>query len=164
MINMIACMGKNRAIGKNNQMPWKLPADLKHFKKITTPFTVVMGRKTYESIGKPLPDRINVILTTDKNYQAEGCTVYHDIPTLIENEFVEEGNTIFVIGGAEIYKQFLPYANKLYVTIIEEEFEADAYFPEINLKEWEQISFEKGIKDEKNKYDYNFYEYKRKEN
>jgi dihydrofolate reductase len=159
---MIACIGKNRELGKDGDMPWgrSLPADLKHFKKITKGYTVVMGRKTFESIGKPLPERVNVILTKDKNFKAEGCNVYHTVGEILENEFVEEGNDIYIIGGAEIYKLFMPIANVLYITEVNQTFDADTFFPEFK-EEFTLENKEKGIRDEKNDYDFRFCKYKR---
>lgn len=158
MISLLFAMGKNHVIGKNNDLPWRLPEDLKWFKQVSTGHTVIMGRKTYESIGKPLPNRKNVIVTNDKEYEAEGCIVTHSI----EEALQQDGDETIVIGGAKIYEQVLDDADRLYMTYIDEEFEGDTFFPEYDESEWELTSKEKGIKDEKNPYDYYFCVYDRK--
>ncbi len=155
-------MDKNRLIGKGNSLPWHLPADLKFFKQVTTGHPVVMGRKTHESIGKPLPGRENIILTRNISYDAKGCTVLNSI-SAIEEMGKKEKKEIFIIGGAEIYKLAFPIADRLYITTIDEEFEGDTYFPEFNESEWRLVSREKGLKDEKNPYDYYFTIYERNE-
>ncbi len=126
-ISIIAAMTNNHVIGKNNALPWHLPADLKHFKNITMGKPIIMGRKTFESIGKPLPGRQNIILTRDKNYHIDGCTIIHSLDEL---QSCTNAAEIFVIGGAEIYKQLLPLTQKLYLTFIDTEIDGDSYFPE----------------------------------
>ena len=159
MISMIWAMGKDNALGCRNRMPWYLPADFAYFKKVTLGKPVIMGRKTFESIGKPLPGRKNIIITRNQSFKCEGCTIVDSIEKAKEYTLDVEA---FIIGGAEIYKAFLPSADKLYVTLIDEEFEADAYFPEIDYSQWELISSETGPKDEKNPYNYKFLVYQRK--
>jgi len=159
MISMIWAMGKDNALGCKNRMPWYLPADFAYFKKVTLGKPVIMGRKTFESIGKPLPGRKNIIITRNQEFKCEGCTVVDSIEKAKEYSVDVEA---FVIGGAEIYKAFLPWADKLYVTLIDEKFEADVYFPQIDYSQWELISSEPGPKDDKNPYDYKFLVYKRK--
>lgn len=155
--NIIVAMDKNGLIGNNNQLPWSLPEDLSYFKKVTSGYPIIMGRKTYESIGKPLPYRENIIITRDKNYKVDGCTIIHHVSDL---DF--RNDTGFVIGGSEIFKLFLLKINKLYITEIDCEFKGDTYFPKINLKsDWNLISSIKGIKNEKNPYDYYFNIYDR---
>ncbi|RBW69672.1 dihydrofolate reductase [Bacillus taeanensis] len=161
MISFLVAMDQNRVIGKDNALPWRLPADLKFFKEVTMGHTIIMGRKTYESIGRPLPGRENVVLTRDEHYQAEGCTILHSISAVAEIE-KQTDNELIVIGGAEIFKQTFSIADRLYITIIEEEFAGDTFFPEFNEDEWEFISKKKGIKDERNPYDYYFLTYERK--
>ncbi len=156
MIKIIAAMSKNRVIGRSNSLIWKLSADLKRFKKITTGSTVVMGRKTYESIGRPLPDRRNIIITKDTEYKADGC----EIAKSVEDALALSENNCFVIGGGEIYKQTMNLADKIYLTMVYEEFDGDAYFPEIG-KEWVKITREDFDMDEKNEYKYSFIEYER---
>ena len=127
MISIIAALGKNRALGLGNELLWPIPDDLKRFKKITSGHPIIMGSKTYESIGKPLPNRTNIILTRNKNYDAPGTIIV----TSLEEAFEKAGNDeVFVIGGAQIYTLALPYADKLYLTLIEDEKEADAFFPD----------------------------------
>lgn len=140
IISLIAAVGKNKVIGVDNRLPWKLSADLKRFKTITSGKPVVMGRKTFESIGKPLPNRTNIIVTRDKNYKANGCVVVHSAEEALR---VSRGSEeIMIIGGEQIFKEFLPLANKLYLTIIDKDFEGDAYFPEYNKNDWKEISRE----------------------
>lgn len=153
MLSLIVCMDANRVIGKDNELIWHLPEDLKYFRKTTSGHSVIMGRKTFESIGRPLPKRTNYIITRDKNFSAEGCIVINNINDILNNNTNEE---IFIIGGAEIYKLFLPFADKLYITEIESEFEGDTFFPEFDKNVWTEIFKEKGLKDEKNPYDYYF--------
>ncbi|MCF6137327.1 dihydrofolate reductase [Pseudalkalibacillus berkeleyi] len=160
MISLLFAMGSNRVIGKDNDLPWHLPEDLKWFKKVSTGHTIIMGRKTYESIGKPLPNRKNVIVTTDQSYEAEGCVVTHSI----EEALQQSGDEKVVIGGTQIFKQVLDQTDRIYMTYIDEEFEGDTFFPELDDSNWILKSKEKGIKDEKNPYDYYFMIYDRKSN
>ncbi|MCQ6275156.1 dihydrofolate reductase [Bacillus sp. V3B] len=161
MISYIVAMDKNRVIGKNNQLPWYLPADLQFFKRVTMGHPIIMGRKTYESIGKPLPGRENIIVTRNQEYKVEGCTVIHSVEEL--TKFTEEKQEeVFVIGGAELFQVTFPNVDRLYITMIEHEFEGDTFFPEFNETDWNLISTEKGPKDEKNPYDYSFNIYERK--
>ena len=140
IISLIAAVGKNNVIGTDNKLPWKLSADLKRFKAITSGKPVVMGRKTFESIGKPLPNRANIIITRDKNYKADGCVVVHSAEEALN---AAKGNAeIMIIGGEQIFKEFLPIANKLYLTIIDKDFEGDSYFPEYDKSEWKEVSRE----------------------
>ncbi len=159
MTSMIWAMGKDHALGCKNRMPWYLPADFAYFKKVTLGKPVIMGRKTFESIGKPLPGRKNIIITRNKTFKCEGCIIVDSIEKAKEYTVDAEA---FIIGGAEVYNAFLPLADKLYVTLIDEVFEADAYFPKIDYSQWELISSETGPKDEKNPYDYKFLVYQRK--
>lgn len=158
MISLIVAMDNNRLIGKENDLPWRLPADLQYFKQTTTGHTIVMGRKTFESIGKPLPNRCNVILTGNKDYHHEGVKVIHSVDDLIS---LEEESELFVIGGATVYEQTMNVATRLYVTHIEEAFEGDTYFPEIDSSVWKEVSKKQGVKDEKNPYVYYFTVYER---
>ncbi|MDT2045969.1 dihydrofolate reductase [Priestia flexa] len=158
MISLIVAMDNNRLIGKENDLPWRLPADLQYFKQTTMGHTIVMGRKTFESIGKPLPNRRNVILTGNKDYHHEGVKVIHSVDDLMS---LEEESELFVIGGATVYEQTMNVATRLYVTHIEEAFEGDTYFPEIDSSVWKEVSKKQGIKDEKNPYVYYFTVYER---
>ena len=151
-ISLIASIGKNNELGFKNQLIWHLPDDLKNFKKITSGHTIVMGKKTYESIGKPLPNRNNIILARDYDYKADGCVVAHSIEEVLD--LIKNEDETFIIGGGEIYKLFLPLANKLYLTQVNASLEADTYFPKFNLKEWKRTScIEHGI-DERHCYSF----------
>ncbi|PMC39245.1 dihydrofolate reductase [Bacillus sp. UMB0899] len=160
MISLLVAMDKHRLIGRDNQLPWHLPQDLAYFKKVTMNHKIVMGRKTFESIGRPLPGRENIIVTRDKTYTQKGCTILHSIEEIIELSSHSK-DELFVIGGAEIFKEILPVSDRLYITEIDHEFEGDTYFPDRNHSEWKKVSDEKGIKDEKNPYDYHFVVYER---
>jgi dihydrofolate reductase len=161
MITIIAAIAKNNALGKDNDLIWHLPADLKRFKKTTSGYHILMGRNTFESIGKPLPNRTSVIITRNNNYYKEGCLIANSIKEAIE--LAGEKNA-FIIGGAQIYKQALEsnLVDVLDITIVHKEFEADVFFPKIDSSIWEEISREDFIADEKNKYDYSFVSYKKK--
>ncbi len=153
MITLIAACSKNRVIGKDNQLPWHLSEDLKRFKKITTDKVVLMGRKTYESIGRPLPNRTNLVLTRDKTFAPQGVYVYNHL-----EEVLPIFNDIVVIGGGEIYKQMIKRADVIELTLVDKEFDGDAYFPEIDdtWKEESRETFNNGD------FDYHFIRYKRK--
>ncbi len=159
MISLLWAMDENWAIGRNNQLPWHLPEDLKYFKRVTMGKPIAMGRKTYDSIGRPLPGRENIVITRNQGVIIEGCTVIHDVKDLLKRDDEE----LFVIGGAEIFKEILPFADRLYVTEIREKFEADTFFPKYNLSEWDLIESNPGINDEKNPYNYEFLVYQRKQ-
>nr|AIA18613.1 Dihydrofolate reductase [uncultured bacterium] len=156
ILSAIVAMAENRIIGKNNQLPWHLPADLKHFKTITSGHPILMGRKTHESIGKPLPNRLNIILTRDPNYQTTGCTVVTSVESALKEAARHDENELFIIGGAEIYKQLLARIQRLYLTIVHHEVEGDAWFPELNLQEWKEISRVRHEADEANAFAYSF--------
>lgn len=160
MITIIAAIGKNNALGKNNQLIWHLPADLKRFKKITTGNSIIMGRKTFESLGKPLPNRVNIIITRNPKYTTKNGIVVHSLKEAIK--IAPKEKQIFIIGGAQIYKQALPIADKLDLTFVHKDFDADAFFPEINLSVWEEEKRENFKANEKNKYDYSFVSFKRR--
>ena len=155
-------MGERNEIGRNKGLLCHLPADLKHFKELTTGHTIVMGRKTFESLPKgALPNRINIVLSRNRNLSFDGCLVFSSIDEIIE--YQKDSDDIFIIGGGEIYKQMLPKANKLYLTKIHATFDdADTFFPDIDYSEWEEVSREKHKADEKHLYDYTFLEYRRK--
>ncbi len=140
IISLIAAMSRNRVIGKGNKLPWKLSADLRHFKEITSGRPVIMGRKTFESIGRLLPNRINIIITRDENYVKEGCIVAHSFDEALKA--AHNAEEVMVIGGEQIFKEFLPIANKMYLTLIDGDFEGDAYFPEYDKNEWKEVSRE----------------------
>lgn len=136
-ISLIAAMAHHRVIGKNNQMPWHLPADLKHFKAITTGKPIIMGRKTFEAIGKPLPQRLNIVLTTNPDWSAAGVTVVHSWEQALLA--CDSATEVMVIGGAQLYEQTLPKATHLYLTFIDVEVEGDAFFPEWDGREWIEV-------------------------
>jgi dihydrofolate reductase len=161
MISLIWAMDENRVIGLHNQLPWRLPEDLKFFKRMTMGHPIAMGRKTYESIGKPLPGRENIVITRDESYRPEGCVIMNSIDELMSYA-AEKDDEVFVIGGAEIFKEVLPKADKLYLTMIHDQFEGDTFFPVFDIDKWELETREIGVRDEKNPYDYEFLIYKRK--
>jgi dihydrofolate reductase len=156
VLSAIVAMGENRVIGKDNQLLWRLPADLKHFKNLTSGHPVLMGRKTYQSIGKPLPDRTNIILTHDSQFSAPDCVVVNSAETAVSMAIELDQDEVFIIGGAEIYKQLLPQTQRLYLTLVHHNFDGDTYFPELLAAEWQEISREKNQADDKNPYDYTF--------
>lgn len=161
MISLLAAMDKNRVIGFDQDMPWHLPRDLQFFKEKTTGNTMIMGRKTFESIGRPLPNRKTIVLTRQNDFDVEGVEVISHIDEIfkwVENNPEEE---LFIVGGGELYKQMLPYADRMYITEIDESFSGDTYFPSFDKDEWELTEKNKGIKDERNVYDYYFLQYDR---
>ena len=161
MISLIAAIGKNNELGKGNTLVWNMPTDLKYFRDKTKGHTVIMGRKTFESIGHPMPNRQNIIITRDKSYKAEGIEVVHSIEEALKLVPKKE-EEIFIIGGAEIYKQSMEIADRLYITHIDaEDKEADTFFPEIIPVVWNEISREEHKKDENNPFDYTFSVYER---
>lgn len=153
-ITAIVAMSENRAIGNNNQLPWHLPADLRHFKQITLGKPILMGRKTFQSIGRSLPGRTNIILTQDKNFTAENCIIVHSIESALST--VKNQPELCVIGGAELFRQMLPFTQRIYLTIIHHDFSADTFFPELNKNEWKEIERVDHFSDEKNIYPYSF--------
>lgn len=162
MISLIWAMDENRVIGYKNALPWRLPAELQYFKKTTMGHPIAMGRKTFESIGRPLPGRENIIITRNPSFQREDCTVYYSLDSFIEYARKYAGE-IFVIGGAEIFREIFPIADRLYITNIKHAFQGDTYFPKFPLEGWKLIRREPGIKDEKNPYNYEYLVYERKE-
>ncbi|QSF42611.1 dihydrofolate reductase [Paenibacillus tianjinensis] len=159
-ISMIWAMGANGVIGKDNDMPWHLPRDFAYFKEQTLGKRMLMGRKTWESLGgKPLKGRKSIVITRDTSFQPEGAEVIHSLEEALAEGRKED--ELMVIGGAEIYRMMLPYADKLIVTRIDEEFAGETKFPEVEWDEWEEVSNIPGIRDEQNPYDYRFYVYQR---
>lgn len=165
MISLIAAIGKNNELGKGNTLLWHMPADMKYFREKTKGHTVIMGRKTFESLKGPLPNRKNIVITRDTNYQASGIEVVHSLEEVINLSRVtlnKDEQEVFVIGGAEIYKQAMTIANKLYITHIDaEDKDADAFFPEIIPIVWNEISHEEHEPDEKNLFNYTFSVYEK---
>ena len=143
-INIIVAHSKNMAIGKANSLPWRLPDDLKRFKKLTTGHPIIMGRKTYQSINRPLPDRTNIVVTRDMGLEIPGCVVVHSAAEAIKKAQEFDQEEIFIIGGAEIYKETLPLADRLYVTIVDMYVDGDAFFPEYSNIFTKKISEESG--------------------
>lgn len=155
IISLIAAMDKNRVIGTDGgKLPWHLPADLKQFKSLTLGKPVIMGRKTFESIGHPLPERKNIIITRNKNYKAPGCVIVHSSDEALAQ--TEDASEVMIIGGAEIFAEFLPLANRMYLTLIDGEFSGTVYFPQWDSEEWREVSREAHEPDEKNVYGYTF--------
>lgn len=154
-ISLIVAMSQNRVIGRDNKMPWHLPADLKRFRAITMNCPILMGRKTFESIGRPLDGRVNLILSHNQNYQPQGCQVFQSLESALETAETL-GNELFIIGGATLYEMTLPLAQRLYLTQIQTEFEGDTFFPEFNLDDWNEIACEQINHDEKVDFSYRF--------
>jgi dihydrofolate reductase len=155
MISIIVAYANGRVIGKDGKIPWSLPNDLRHFKRITSGHTIVMGRKTFESIGRPLPRRRNIVLTSDTSFHPPGVDVLHD------KAAVHSLGDVFIIGGASVYRQFLALAERLYITEIELEVEGDTFFPEWERQAFTLVSTQQGVLDEKNTLPHRFYLYER---
>ena len=154
IISLICSIASNRAIGKGNKLLWDIPEDLKHFKAITSGHVIIMGDKTYNSIGRSLPNRTNIVLTRDKNFKAKNCIISYSIEEALEKAKELEKEEVFIIGGGQIYKQTIGLADKLYLTIVEGKYEADTYFPDYS-------GFKKIIRQEKHdngKYRYTYLE------
>lgn len=162
MLSTIVAIANNNVIGKDNKLIWHLPEDLKRFKQITTGKNIIMGRKTFESLGRVLPNRKHIILCNDMEMDIdnENVEILDDISKL--DKYINSDEENFVLGGATIYKLLMPYVNKLYITKINQDFEGDVYFPEIKEAEWKEISKEKGLKNDENPYDYEYITYVRK--
>lgn len=160
MISFIAAMDENQVIGHENKMPWHLPADLKHFKEVTSGHPIIMGRKTYEAIGRPLPKRQNIIVTNKKDFVAEGCEVVHSLDEA--KRMADTKEEIFVIGGETLFAQFMPAAERMYLTIIHDTFPGDTYFPEWRTEDWVTTEKKQGKTDEKNRYSHTFITLERK--
>lgn len=160
MISIIAAIGKNNELGKKNALLWSLPADMKNFRETTKGHTVIMGQKTFESIGRPLPNRRNIVLTQDKNFKTEGVEIVYS-PEEAEN-LLSKDTENFIIGGGMIYKLFIDKADKLYITHVDAEFpDADTFFPEIIPIVWNETFHEEHKKDSENPFDYTFSVYER---
>ncbi|UBH07583.1 dihydrofolate reductase [Macrococcus armenti] len=159
MLSIIVCHDKNRVIGFENKMPWHLPNDLKRVKALTTGNTIVMGRKTYESLGKALPNRKNVVLTRDKSFQPQDAEVIHNIDDIYDLK-----GHVFVFGGQNFYEQMIDKVDDMYVTVIEESYPGDAFFPEYTFKDFKVLSIEEGVLDEKNTIPHHFMHLERYKN
>lgn len=160
ILSIIVAFDERRLIGRDNGLPWHLPADLKHFKSITMGHHMIMGRKTFESIGKPLPGRQSVVITRKNDFQPAGTAVVNSLEDAMHFCATEE--EVFVIGGAQIFEQAMPLASKLYITQIHHVFEGDTFFPEISQEHWELVSKEDHEADEKNPWAYSFLTYRKK--
>jgi len=160
MITIIAAVSENNALGKDNDLVWHLPDDFKRFKQLTTGHHIVMGRKTFESFPKPLPNRIHIVITRDKNYKKEGAVVVHSLKEALK--IAKKDKQPYIIGGGEIYKQALPLTEKLELTRVHATVEADTFFPEIDEKEWELIHQEFHPKDDKHEFAFTYLTYIRK--
>ena len=154
MLSLVVAASRNNVIGKDNALPWSLPADLKHFREVTTGHAVVMGRKTFESIGRPLPKRRNIVITRQADYAPEGVEIVRSFTAALHA--VPSDEEVFVIGGGEIFKIALPLADRVYLTRVEADVAGDVFFPELDPKEWREASHTEGVVDEKNPYPHTF--------
>jgi dihydrofolate reductase len=160
MITLIAAAAENNALGKDNDLLWHLPNDFKRFKEITSGHHIIMGRKTFESFPKPLPNRTHIIITLQKEYLVENCIVVHSLEDAIA--IAPQNEEVFIIGGAQIYEQSIPLADKIDLTRVHTSLDADAFFPEFDTSEWNLVFSEKHFKDEKHQYDFTFETYLKK--
>ncbi len=160
-LSIIVAIGEGNVIGKKNGLPWYLPADLKHFKQLTSGHAIIMGRKTYESLGRPLPNRTNVVLAREMDFAPAGVIVAHSLEEAFALLVVQNDSEAFVIGGGEIFRQALDNVTTLYVTEVRHRFDGDIYFPIIDPMCWKEVARERGVQDEKNIYEYYFVTYRR---
>jgi len=162
MISIIVAIAENQAIGKDNDLLWHISEDLKRFKRITTGHTVIMGKKTYESLPfRPLKNRRNVVITDNLEERFEGCETVHSIGAAIEK--CTPGDEHFIIGGASVYRQFLPFTDRMYLTLVHKAFEGDVFFPEYNMEEWNVVSTENFPSDADNDFSYSYVILERKQ-
>jgi dihydrofolate reductase len=161
MITIIAAISTNNALGKDNDLIWRLPADLKRFKKVTSGHFILMGRNTFDSIGKALPNRTSVIITRNTQYQQEGCLIANSIEEAIR--FAKDEEEVFIIGGAQVYQQAMErnLVDQLDITLVHQEFDADVFFPEIDKTIWKEVAREDFKADQKNPHDYSFISYQK---
>jgi dihydrofolate reductase len=164
-IVLIAAFAQNRVVGIENRLPWHLPEDLKYFKRTTSGKAIIMGRKTYDSIGRPLPNRTNIVITRNPDFTAPGVKVVVSLEAAIELakevNYINDVDEVMIIGGASIYESALPIADRLYLTHVHAEVEGDAYFPEMNFQQWSETSREDYKASEQNPYDYSFVVYEK---
>ena len=162
MLSIIVAKAKNNTIGKDNKLLWNIPDDLKRFKELTTNHNIIMGRKRFESLGTILPDRKHIVFSQNPDFKVnnENVEIVHSMLQI--QQYIEDENENFVIGGAMIYNLLMPYVTKMYVTEIDKDFEGDTFFPRINSDIWEEISREEGPEDSKNNFKYEYVTYKRK--
>ncbi|WP_407430066.1 dihydrofolate reductase [Arcticibacter sp.] len=159
-LSIIVAIDENYGIGKDNQLPWHLPADLKYFKAVTTGHTVIMGRKTYDSMGKALPNRRNIVISRQKKLDLQDASLVHSLEEAIS--LCSSDEEVFIIGGAEIFRQAIPLISFMYITRIGHRFDADTFLKGIDWNEWEEISREDREPDEKNAYKYSFLKYQKR--
>lgn len=164
-VAMIVAQAQNRVIGRDNKLPWYLPGDLKYFKQATLGKPIVMGRKTFDSIGKPLPGRLNIVITRDQSYQPDGVKVVHSLQEAIElaesQALIDGAEELMIIGGEQIYAQALPLAERLYITQVHADVEGDAHFPVFEPADWQELGREDFSAEGPNPYDYSFIVYQR---
>lgn len=161
MINILLAASENNVIGKDNKIPWHLPADMRYFKKLTTDNVVIMGRKTFDSLGKPLQNRVNIVITRQESFDAGDAIVVHTIAEALKKGREYHGKEIFVIGGEEICRQALPYVERIYLTRIHAHVDGDTFFAPPNKSEWQLVASEKHEPDAQNKFAYDFEIYRR---
>jgi len=159
IISIMVAAAENNVIGRDNGLLWHLPNDLRFFKRTTSGHPVIMGRKTFESLGKPLPNRLNIIVTRQRDYQAEGADVMHSLEAALGLD--TGADELFVIGGGEIYRQALPLADRVYLTRVHTELAGDTYFPVLDEKDWKLVAADRHASDERHAYDYTFQLYER---
>lgn len=160
--SIIVALDQNNGIGYQNRMPWHLPAELKRFKALTMGHHLIMGRKTFESIGRPLPGRTTIIVTRNQRYQAEGCLVSHSVSEALRLAETRGESEVFICGGETIYRKSIPGANRLYITRIHAKFQTDTFFPDFDVSLWQEIDTDFSPVDEKNPYPFTFSIYERK--
>ena len=160
VVSIMVAVAENNVIGKDNKLIWNLPADLRLFKNLTMGHTIVMGRKTFDSIGKPLPGRKSIVITRQRDYEVDGCQVVHSLEKALK--MVEKEEEVFIVGGAQIFELAMALADRIYLTRINHSFEGDTFFPEIDPNQWVQTAVESFLPDEKNIYSYSFLTYNRK--
>lgn len=160
IVSIIAALGKNRVIGNKNSLPWNMPADMTRFRDLTIGKPIIVGSRTFESIGRALPERHNIVLTRNADYKAPGCKIAHSLKEAIllaqESSLGKESKEVMICGGASIYRQFLPLTDRMYLTLIHHNFEGDSYFPEFDEKEWEEKENISYNSDKKNPHKYSF--------
>ena len=161
VIKILVACDENRVIGKNNALIWHLPADLKRFKELTTGNVIIMGRKTFDSIGRPLPNRTTIVITRQMDYQQEGVIIVHSLEEAILKAKSLHRGDIYIVGGAEIYRMAMEVADEIELTLLHDIFEGDAFFPEIDSTVWKEVCKERGVTDDKNPYQYSFVTYRR---
>ncbi len=156
IVSMIVAAAQNDVIGKENQLPWHMPADMKYFKQTTSGHCIIMGRKTFDALGKPLPNRTNIIITRQEDFSAEGCMVVNQLQQAIDYAKDHGETECFIIGGGDIFIQALVWTDKVYLTRIHHDFEGDTFFPALSKTDWKEVLNDKHLPDEKNKFPYSF--------